>query len=364
MLEMDEEDKDLHKSACEKMEKDIKKMNKTNLYSLKKHRLNLENTSKKIDKLLSIFKYEPPSSSLFKKTFSINKKTVSNFYKPASTANTFYTRSNNQNFLKTQKNFLPNLQNSHEINVHDRMRSYKVVFKKRKCLLPEEKIKKFLGKSGFSIMPSHLYKALKKMKDEYNDSKKNNINLNAKNYNDENKEFGESTKTNLNIKDINTNRAKNKEKDKKKILVPRLQNKKMNFEDYLRMQSKAEIKLKPKLGDSSNDLVNYINAIQGIRETIVNDFMDEIKNTENRYNREKPEIDANLLVKDKVLNVHKWKNLFSLRDYQNFYLDNLKGKISDVNYRQMQKIFRQISLICFSEGNIGAIKKFNYNFAE
>ena len=357
-----EDENSLHKEICEKMEKDIKKMNKTNLNYLKKHQLNLENETKRIDKLLSIYKYKSPPPKLITKTLPSKTKTSSNFYNPTSTSNTFYTR---DIFQKTSKNFLPNLQNNHEINVHDRMRSYKVIFKKRKTLLPEEKIKKFLGKSGFTIIPSHNRKFQRKIREENNDNAKNVINSNDNN--EENKEIGDSTKNNLNVKDVNTIRAKNKEKEKekeRKIFIPKLQNKKMNFEDYLRMQSKAEIILKPKLGDSSSDLVNYINAIQGIRETIINDFMDEIKNTENRYNLEKPEIDANLLVRDKVLNVHKWKNLFSLRDYQNFYLDNLKGKISDINFRQMQKRFRQISLICFAEGSISNIKKYGYNFVE
>ena len=346
-----------HRENYERMEKDLKKMNKTSLDFYKKQLLAIENTSKKIENFLSYFKYRPPSPSSFPKIKSSKKKIFTNCYN----TNNFYTKGNNKQIQKISRNFLPNLQNIHEINVHDRMRSYKVVFKKRKSLLPEEKIKKFLGKSGFTIIPSRNKKTQKKIKDENNENIKNNINNN-----EENKELGERAKTNIIVKEPNSikKKDKEKEKEKEKIFVPKLQNKKMNFEDYLRMQAKAEIILKPKLGDSSRDLVNYVNAIQGIRETIVNDFMDEIKNTEDRYNLEKPEIDANLLVKDKVLNVHKWKNLFSLRDYQNFYLDNLKGKISDINYRQLQKRFKQISLICFSEGNVSAIKKLNYNFVD
>ena len=43
-------------------------------------------------------------------------------------------------------------------------------------------------------------------------------------------------------------------------------------------------------------------------------------------------------------------------------MKNLKGKISSMNYRQMLKKFRQISLMCFAEGNnnYSSIKRLDY----
>ena len=56
-----------------------------------------------------------------------------------------------------------------------------------------------------------------------------------------------------------------------------------------------------------------------------------------------------MVAKNKSLNEHKWKNLFYLKDYQKFFLDGLKEKISEENYRQMERKFRQIYNACFSE---------------
>ena len=50
------------------------------------------------------------------------------------------------------------------------------------------------------------------------------------------------------------------------------------------MQTKAESILKPKLGDHSTDLIEYIKAIKGIRENIIENIIQEINNAENRFN--------------------------------------------------------------------------------
>lgn len=138
--------------------------------------------------------------------------------------------------------------------------------------------------------------------------------------------------------------------------------KKYDFESYMKLQNMAEIKFRPRFGNSSLELVKYINKVSSIRKQVVKDLLDEIKNAENRYNAEKPEVDSEFRSKEKYLIDNRWKNTFSLEEYQQFFTKNLKGKISSLNYRQMLKMFRQISLICFSEGNNthSIIKKLNY----
>ena len=138
--------------------------------------------------------------------------------------------------------------------------------------------------------------------------------------------------------------------------------KKYDFNSYIKMQSKAEIRFRPRFGDNSLDLVNYINKVSGIRRNIVRDILDEIRGAENRFNVEKPEDDSNFRSKDKNLIDNRWKNSFSLEEYQQFFMKNLKGKISSMNYRQMLKKFRQISLMCFAEGNnnYSSIKRLDY----
>jgi hypothetical protein len=80
--------------------------------------------------------------------------------------------------------------------------------------------------------------------------------------------------------------------------------------------------------------------------------VEKILDTEDRYNDEDPNEDMKINLTDKGLNDFKWKNMFSLNEYQNFFLDEIKGKISSVNYRSMLKKFRQISKICFANGKI------------
>jgi len=129
--------------------------------------------------------------------------------------------------------------------------------------------------------------------------------------------------------------------------------KKYDFDSYLKLQSAAELKFKPRFGDKSNLLISYIKKVSTIRKKIVDDFLDEIdKNSENRYNLEKPKVDFNFRSKDKYLLDNRWKNTFSLDEYQTYFTQNLKGKISGNSYLNMVKRFKKISLICFSEGNL------------
>ena len=104
--------------------------------------------------------------------------------------------------------------------------------------------------------------------------------------------------------------------------------KKYDFDSYLKLQSEAEIKFKPRFGDSSNLLVNYIQKVSDIRKKIVDDVLDDIKrNTENRYNLEKPNIDFNFTSKDKNLIDKRWKNTYSLDEYQKYFIKNLRQKL-------------------------------------
>ena len=135
--------------------------------------------------------------------------------------------------------------------------------------------------------------------------------------------------------------------------------KRYNFDRYIKLQSVADIKFKPKLGDTSHLLVNYIEKVSEIRKQMIDNVLDEINNAENRYNLEKPKVDFNFRTKDKNLIDNRWKNTFSLDEYQRYFSRNLKGKISSMSYLKMIQNFKRISLICFSEGNVNrfAIKK-------
>ena len=122
----------------------------------------------------------------------------------------------------------------------------------------------------------------------------------------------------------------------------------------------ADLKFRPRLGESSYDLVNYIKKIDGIRKGVVNDLVKQINNVENRYNVERPKEDSRFNTKMQGLYQHKWKNIFSLREYQELFSENLKGKISSKNYEIMNKNFRDIFLMCFASGNnnLAKIKAF------
>ena len=149
------------------------------------------------------------------------------------------------------------------------MKKYKVVLKKKKDILPEEKIKRFLYQSGFSYIPKrNNFEEEKKLniKNIENNKEVNNNQDNKNDINKENNNLGHKNnpknKNNikLNIKidsnnsnedKINSNRTKNLED--RKELNKKIKNKNMDFEYYLKMQRKAEIILKPKIGDESTD---------------------------------------------------------------------------------------------------------------
>ena len=125
---------------------------------------------------------------------------------------------------------------------------------------------------------------------------------------------------------------------------------KPSFKKYMKLQSLADMKFRPVLGETSSDLINFLKKIEIIRKEVINNYIDEINGIENRYNIERPKEDFKFKSKIQGLYQHKWKNIFSLRDYQELFCENLKGKISSKNYDIMEKNFRDIFLMCFSTG--------------
>ena len=105
------------------------------------------------------------------------------------------------------------------------------------------------------------------------------------------------------------------------------------------------------------NFVNYFLKKSETRKKKINEILDEINETEDRFNKEIPSVDSNLVSKDKILVDNKWKNSFYLDEYQQFFMKHLKGKISSMNYRQMLQKFRDISIMCFSPGNEHNIPK-------
>ena len=125
---------------------------------------------------------------------------------------------------------------------------------------------------------------------------------------------------------------------------------KPSFNKYMKLQSLADMKFRPVLGDTSSDLVNFLKKIELVRKEVINNYIDEINNIENRFNIERPKEDFKFKSKMQGLYQHKWKNIFSLRDYQDLFCENLRGKISSKNYDIMERNFRNIFLMCFSNG--------------
>lgn len=306
----------------------FKNIERKDLLFMKNQKLRIIKREEKIKYLESLFKYSPID-------INYNAKTPKDIKKGF--LNKSYKNKNLHLILPNIKTIQNNTMNSYE-----RMKNYKVFFHKKKNNTSENKIKKFLIKSGFSenFTENNNIKDNKEKK-ENKDKKKNSENKGNK---------IDELKNHIKQKFIedspDTQRSKLK-KDDNINQPPKY--KKINFEDYLKMQTKAESILKPKLGDNSKDLIEFIKAIKGIRENIIENIIQEINNAENRYNNERPNVDSNFNVIDKSIYIHKWKNLFYIRDYQRFFMKGLKGKISDSNYYLMQKKFLEINDICFAQ---------------
>ena len=183
--------------------------------------------------------------------------------------------------------------------------------------------------------------------------------------------FPDSTKNKISIK-ANNKIIKNNTK-KKSVKLPLLINKN-NISSFEKMKRYKVIIPEKKLRKNSiksidesteekkkETYMDYFINKSIKRKKKLNKYLDEINKTEDRYNKEIPDIDTDFFSVDKTLRENRWKNSFSLDEYQQFFSKNLKGKISGMNYRQMLKKFGEISSICFSSGNEHHIpKKINY----
>ena len=183
--------------------------------------------------------------------------------------------------------------------------------------------------------------------------------------------FPDSTKNKISIK-ANNKIIKNNTK-KKSVKLPLLINKN-NISSFEKMKRYKVIIPEKKLRKNSiksidesteekkkETYMDYFINKSIKRKKKLNKYLDEINKTEDRYNKEIPDIDTDFFSVDKTLRENRWKNSFSLDEYQQFFSKNLKGKISGMNYRQMLKKFGEISSICFSQENEHHIpKKINY----
>ena len=302
------------------------------LLFLKNQKLRILQREEKIKYLESLFRYSP---------ITIN----TNIKKEINISTNSQNKSNKNKNLHLTLPRIKTIENG-TINSYERMKNYKVLFHKKRNK-SENKVKNILIKSGFS------YNLLDK-----NESFENKNNKKTKKSIVKRGNKIDELKNDIFQKFIedNPNTQKQKLDSDNMKLNQQIKYKKIKFEDYLKMQIKAESILKPKLGDDSTDLIEYINAIQGIRENIIENIIKDINNTENRFNNEKPNVDTKFNVVNKTINIHKWKNLFFLRDYQRFFMKGLKGRISNSNFYQMQKKFLEINNICFAESKGQEVK--------
>ena len=309
---------------------------KNDLLFMQNKQLRIMEREEKIKNLESLYKTPLLALSNYAKNHK-NQKNFSNKEKIS-----------NKNINLPKINQIPNK----TINSFERMKNYKVTFHKKNKNASDNRVKKFLTQSGFSynLNDKNKKKLTNKINTNFTEDKTvenihKNINEIKSEKNIERLKNKLSTEINLNkIEELkkdfrqnfiddkpNTNMSNMNDKNNNLINLKK-KYKKINFEDYIKMQNKAEIALKPKFGEKSKDLIEYIKAIKGIRQNIIENLVNEINRAENRYNNEKPEEDSEFNIKDKSLYLHKWKNLFFLRDYQNFFLKGLKGKISNNNY--------------------------------
>ena len=251
----------------------------------------------------------------------------------------------------------------------EKKKKYRIKLKKVKKVEDcEDKLFKFLHENGlhysfssnkYIIGDKYEYYS-KYLPDKYkvNFNNSNTIQRTKSNVSSKNQTHSNLQSESSKIKSKQT--KKNKKQDLFYSTTEEDDDDRMSYKKYMKLQSIADARFRPRLGDTSYDLVNYIKKIDGIRKGVVNDLIKQINNVENRYNIEKPKEDSKFSTKMQGLYHHKWKNIFSLRDYQALFSDNLKGKISSKNYDIMSKNFRDIFLLCFGSGNtnISQIKPF------
>ena len=268
--------------------------------------------------------------------------------------NTNNINNTNINLNKTVKELSPNKKTfplllskeEQRIKNYNRMKRYRVKLIKAspKTIHKKDNVYQLFKENGFQF----LYP-----QEKNNDDNINNINkrLTYRNKNYPKRKLRISLST-QNLKDLqyklvsprsNSNNLKIYQKKDDNIYKP-------SFKMYMKLQSLADIKFRPILGDSSSDLVNFLKKIELVRKEVINNCIDEINNVENRFNIERPKEDFKFKTKMQGLYPHKWKNIFSLKDYQDIFADNLRGRISSKNYDIMEKNFRDIFFMCFSSG--------------
>ena len=245
------------------------------------------------------------------------------------------------------------------INNYEKKKKYIVKLKKtNKIDYDEDKLFKLLHEYGLHYSFSslkyiigdnyHFYSKYRQRRKPKGNSSTNNIDINSQsNINSVNNNISSE---NIKNKSIQGNKLKSSP-DLFYSTLEEDDEDKMSYRNYMKLQSIADIRFRPRFGDTSYDLVNYIKKIDLIRKGVVNNLISQINNVENRYNIEKPKEDSKFNTKMQGLYNHKWKNIFSLKDYQGLFISNLRGKISDKNYDIMDKNFRNISHMCFSKTN-------------
>ena len=248
-----------------------------------------------------------------------------------------------------------------------KMRKYRIKLKKTKKVdNTEDQLFKFLHENGLHYSFSQN-KYIIGDKFEYYSKylpDKFKVNFNSVNIQKTKNSSNSKNQTHSNLpSESSKKKSKNKKNKKKGLFYSTTEeddDDKLSFKKYMKLQSIADARFRPRLGDTSYDLVNYIKKIDGIRKGVVNDLINQINNVENRYNIEKPKEDSKFNTKMQGLYHHKWKNIFSLKNYQELFSENLKGKISSQNYEIMIKNFKDIFLMCFSTGstNFTKIKAF------
>ena len=292
-------------------------------------------------------------------------KTLSNFSKT-----NYASFSSSPKILgKTTKLPLLSYNKSKKITIDERfknfqkMRKYRIKLKKTKKVdNTEDQLFKFLHENGLHYSFSQN-KYIIGDKFEYYSKylpDKFKVNFNSANIQKTKNSSSSKNQTHSNLpSESSKKKSKNKKNKKQGLFYSTTEeddDDKLTFKKYMKLQSIADARFRPRLGDTSYDLINYIKKIDGIRKGVVNDLINQINNVENRYNIEKPKEDSKFNTKMQGLYHHKWKNIFSLRNYQELFSENLKGKISSQNYEIMIKNFKDIFLMCFSTGSTNLIK--------
>ena len=237
---------------------------------------------------------------------------------------------------------------------YEKMKKYRIKLKKsKKAENIEDKLFTFLHENGlhYSFSSNKYY-----IGDKINYYSKYLPHRFKMNFNSLNDNSVNGNNNNTSKEKENNSLDKSKPKKRKKILyyssTDEDDDDRMSYNKYMKLQSIADIRFRPKYGDTSYDLINYIRKIENIRKGVVNDLIAQINSVENRYNKEYPKEDSKFTTKMQGLYPHKWKNNFLLRDYQDLFIGNLKGKISSKNYEIMARNFKDIFFACFSDDNI------------